>query len=279
MESGPDGAKLNEDGKRLLELINPRYVGKEHLYATSQCFMCGRPKKACGRMLKSLPSAVRKTSKFRKMKEDTLKRMMIDNEKEMIEISRDHSLLVGIAEASLKAVQCRAVSDLLREIWRKDGRPIEPEELPSQLLSVESQCWSRVAQYYRLRGAASHVWSQAAAKTCVSVCETQFGGWTEGSGLHLFSDHPNLCVARLHYAHTILCGMAGKRDLKAALKIIMDTRNALYAFSAAEKVSNAAAHVNPLVQHRERFKESLGRLIGRRAFRFLVHTACLLTHI
>jgi len=80
LESGDEGKQLNADGKRLLELINPRYVGNEHLYATSQCFMCGRPKKACGRMLKSLPSAVRKTSKFRKMKEDTLKHLMLDNE-------------------------------------------------------------------------------------------------------------------------------------------------------------------------------------------------------
>lgn len=80
LESGEEGKQLDADGKRLQELINPRYVGNEHLYATSQCFMCGRPQKACGRMLKTLPSAVRKTNKGKKMKEDTLRRLMIDNE-------------------------------------------------------------------------------------------------------------------------------------------------------------------------------------------------------
>ncbi len=233
LSSGEEGKTLNESGKRLLELINPRYVGKEHLYATSQCFMCGRPKKACGRLLKSLPSAVRKTNRTKELKH--LRLQLRENESKVVEISRDHTLLVSIAEASLKAAQCRVVSDTLRMIWRKDGRAIEPEDLPTQLLAIENQCWSKVAQYYRLRGSTSHQWSQDAAMICVRVCEMQFGGWTDKSGLHLFSDHPALCISRLHYAHTIMGGKSGKRDLKSALKIIRDARDALYAWTGAQK--------------------------------------------
>jgi len=76
----------------------------------------------------------------------------MDDEEQVLKITRDHTLLVGIAEASLKVSQCRAFGDVLRRIWRKDGRPIEPEEIPTTLLSIESQCWAKVAQFYRLRG-------------------------------------------------------------------------------------------------------------------------------
>ena len=103
------GMVLHNNGKRLVELIRPRYVGKEHLYATSQCFMCGRPKKACARMIKSLPRSVRKSSKANK-KIDDLRFDLIDDEERILQITRDHALLVNIAEASLIAVACREVS-------------------------------------------------------------------------------------------------------------------------------------------------------------------------
>jgi hypothetical protein len=231
-----EGTELLKTGRNLLELMNPRYVGKEDKWAADQCFMCGRPQKACGRLLKSLPKDVRRTNLSRKIKDmGALKFQVMDDEDQVLRITRDHTLLVGIAEASLKAVQCRAVGDILRRIWRKDGRTIEPEELPTTLLSIESQCWAKVAQYYRLRGKKSARWAEDAAKICVQVCEMQFGGWTDANGLHLFSDHPSLCIARLHHAHTILDGRIGHRNLKVANKILSDARNALFAWTGAKK--------------------------------------------
>ena len=88
-----------------------------------------------------------------------LRDQVLDDEEAVLKISRDHGLLVRIAEASLKAVQCRAVGDCLRAIWRKDGREIVPPELPTMLLTVESQYWGAVAQFYRLRGPDSMKWA------------------------------------------------------------------------------------------------------------------------
>ncbi|GMH75395.1 hypothetical protein TrLO_g812 [Triparma laevis f. longispina] len=229
-----EGEDLNKAGKRLCDLINPKYVGKEHQYATEQCFMCGRPKKACGRLLKSLPRSVRKTNMSKKLAQD-LRDQVLDDEAETLKIVRDHTLLVRIAEASLKAVQCRAVGDSLRSIWRKDGREIVPPELPTMLLTIESQYWGAVSQFYRLRGSASMNWALESAQMCVKVCEMQFGGWTDTTGMHIFSDHPSICVSRLHYAHAILCGKSGHRDLKLAMKILTEARNTLYAWTGAKK--------------------------------------------
>ena len=149
--------------------------------------MCGRPKRACQRMLKSLPKEVRRTNKSRKIKDASdLRRLVLNDEDEILNITRDHTFLVGIAEASLKAVQCRAVGDCLRKIWRKDGRPISPEELPTVLLSIESQCWAKVAQFYRLRGKESAIWAEDSAKMAVSVREIQFGGWTDKTGTLIY---------------------------------------------------------------------------------------------
>ena len=78
-------------------------------------------------------------------------------------------------------------------------------------------------------------WAEDAAKMCVQVCEMQFGGWKDANGLHLFSDHPSLCIARLHHAHCILSGRIGHRNLKLANKILSDSRDALYAWSGAKK--------------------------------------------
>jgi hypothetical protein len=78
-----EGEDLNTAGKRLCELINPKYVGKEHQYATEQCFMCGRPKKACGRLLKSLPREVRKTNMSKKLAKD-LRDQVLDDEAEVL---------------------------------------------------------------------------------------------------------------------------------------------------------------------------------------------------
>ena len=234
------GMVLHNNCKRLIELIRPRYEGKEHLYATSQCFMCGRPKKACTRMIKSLPRSVRKSSLVKKI--DDLRFDLIDDEDRILQITRDHAMLVNIAEASLIAVACREVSNNLREIWKIDGRPIEPENLPSMLMSIESQCWSKVAQFHRMRKFCKESFAQDAAEMAVNVCEMQFGGWTDSTGLHLFSDHPALCISRLHLAHTILCGKSGRRQLKRAMDICKVAQSALTAWSGAKKVRMAASY-------------------------------------